>query len=37
MERSRSNQALQPTPLPVALFFFMSYLHAFEPRSQRRG
>ena len=33
----RPNQALQPTPLPVALLFFMSYRRVMKPRPQRRG
>jgi len=32
-----SNQALQPTPLPAALLFLMSYPRIMKPRPQRRG
>jgi hypothetical protein len=32
-----SNQALQPTPLPVALLFRMSYPRVMKPCPQRRG
>ena len=31
------NQTLQPTPLPVALLFFMSYPRVMKRRRQRRG
>jgi hypothetical protein len=31
------NKALQPTPPPVALLFFMSYPRVLKPRLQRRG
>ena len=34
---TRPNQALQPTRLPVALLFFMSYPRVMKPRPQRRG
>jgi hypothetical protein len=36
-QATRPNQALQPTPLPVALLFFMSYPRVLKPRPQRRG
>jgi hypothetical protein len=32
-----SNQTLQPTPLPVALLFSMSYPRVLKPRPQRHG
>jgi hypothetical protein len=33
----RPNQALEPTPLPVASLFFISYPRVLKPRPQRRG
>ena len=35
--RKASDQSLQPTPLPVALLFFMSYPRVLKSRPQRRG